>query len=428
MAVSKHGAKVAHEDQLVDDEPRPGQVILHQGDAVFAARARTEGGKRLPPAESIFLRLIAYLVFADAVCVPARHLLTNKAAFSACQLAEPLVVAGLVRAERRAEVDSFAELATALSLGTTGRSRGEWLDQKAGSNARIFNSITLGSHYREILIDDLEAGMPGESAPGALRTAMGVRASAALASHLDRAREQFASDHITTPDGFARAVGAQMPDTRDGRAARNVAHRWAMARYFLTPTLLDSLNTRELPPPAAKLLAKGNAIDLSLVSGAAPAPAEAMHSRLTMGVAAHDVRARAREYCEALLGVRARVPRAREVFADVTRRSELGPVSSELARLMQEELNRQQRVQRSSGDTFTLVTSLLVGVGALGAVQLSGLDNSSEEVGLSLAAGGLGAVAANRALNSLQVARDRRRRPWTVAIESLASEITWSGK
>ena len=213
MRSSARAAKVAPTDELVDEEPRPGQVILHQGDTAFAAGARTSGGKKLPATESIFLRLIAYLAFADAVCIPARHLLVNRSAFEACQLAEPLLQVGLIRPERRAEVGSFSELAVVLNLGGAERTRGEWLDVKVGIHARVFNSLKLGARYREILLDDLASGTDGDSARGGLRIALGARLSTAFATSLDQAFDEFGASALDHPRGFRQRRGRA--DARD---------------------------------------------------------------------------------------------------------------------------------------------------------------------------------------------------------------------
>jgi hypothetical protein len=96
-----------------------------------------------------------------------------------------------------------------------------------------------------------------------------------------------------------------------------------------------------------------------------------MYGRLSFAIRAHDVRSRAHAYCEALLTVRARLPKARDVFADIASRAEIGPVSTELAELMQAELNRQQGLRRSSGNVFTLVAGLIAaGAGLEAALQL----------------------------------------------------------
>jgi hypothetical protein len=414
---------VAHEDQLVEGAQLRGQVILHHGDPAYTRRRPSDDPKGLPPAEALFLRIVAYLAFAERVCIPGRYILANPTTFDAVALAEPLLALGLLRPERRAEAASFEELAGELRLGEDAHRRGAWLDQKA-THPRSFRSLELGDVYRAILRRDLAPLDADDLRQGGLRRALRADVRRGSGDGLDRAYQAYAAVIDRTPEAFFKTVAEFAPH------ARGIAQQWAMARYYLTPTIFDTLNTRELPQSAAALLVRGRVLDAQLAPADILAPVDAMYSRLSFAIQAHNVRSRAREYCEALLMVRERVPRARDVFADVANRAEIGPVSAELAELMRVELNRQYGVRRSSGHVLTLVASL-VGAGAgLGAtiqvegLDLFGLDPKLVATGVSAAAGIAGGVAGNASLNRVNDWRDRRRKPWVVAIDRLAQNPT----
>lgn len=411
-------AQVFHTDELVEGEQQRGQVILHHGDPAYR-RGPRDDPRSLPPAEALFLRIVAYLGFAETVCIPARYILASAPTFEAVKLAQPLLQAGLLRPERRAEAASFQELADQLNLGEAEKGRGAWLDQKAKST-RAFRSLQLGDVYRQILHRDLAPIDPDDLKQGGLRRTLRSEIRNATATELDRAHEAYATVTDRTPEAFINLVTDYAP--KAGHATR----QWAMARYYLTPTAFDSLNTRELPRSAAKLLVNGGVLDPELVPTDIPAPAEAMYGRLSLGIQAHDVRSRARAYCEAVMTVRERIPQARTVFADIAHQAELGPVSGELAELMRAELNRQEGVRRSSGHMFTLVSSLAgAGVGLAAVAGLDGqgllnLDPAALATGTSVVTGVAGGVAGNAALDRWQDWRDRRGKPWVVAIDALA--------
>lgn len=391
-------ARVAHEDRLVDGLAEAGQVILHYGDPSYARRNRDDS-TRLPPAEALFLRIIAYLAFAESVCVPARYILGSRSTFDAITLARPLVEEGLVRPERRSEVQCCEELAERLGLPEVARRRGEWIDTVARST-RVFHSTELADYYRAILLQDL-------GPTGGLRTALRKDILRASLPGLERAHEAYAAVTDGTPEAYWRTVAEYAPRIEP------TARQWAMARYYITPTKFDTLNTREVPRSAADLLIRGKVLDEAMRPLDLPAPAEAMFTTLSMHLPAHDARARARDYCEAVLEVRGRVPRAREIFSDVQRRAELSPISTELAQLMREELDRQRGIRRSSGTVFTVMASL-AGTGLGWAV--------GNDPGVGLATGVAGGVASNAVQNRLQDSRERKKRPWVVAIDYMTRD------
>lgn len=413
-----------HSDILSDGSEPPGQVILHHGDPAYDQRSRRrDEPPSLPPAESLFLRIVSYLAFAETVCIPARYVLTSATTFDAVTLAEPLLELGLLRPERRAEAGSFEDVAHALRLGEAAQRRGAWLDEKA-RRPRAFHSLQLGEVYRTILHDDLAPVRADDGRPGALRRALRPKQRRDAEHGLDAAYEAYVLLDDRTPEAFIGVVEQHAP------ALTHTARQWAMARYYLTPTEFDTLNTRELPRSAADLLVRGGVLDPTIVSADIAPPAEAMYGRLSYGIEAHDVRSRAREYCDAVVAVRERLPEARRIFADITRRAELGAASTDLADLMRDELRRQQGVRGSSGNVYTLVTGLLasgagyVATGSIHPHDVLGVDHEVIAGSASVLGGAAGALAANAGLNRLNDRRDRRAKPWVVAIDSMEQRVS----
>lgn len=390
------------QDRLVDGSATPGYVILNHGDPAYR-RHPGDDPPTLSPAEAIFLRIVAYLAFVDGLYVPARYILQGDAMWRAVQFAEPLLRSGLVTPERRAEASSCEDLAARLGLGGSGRDRGRWLDERV-AKMRTFRSTQLGAEYHELLLDDLQDDGPF------LRSLRG-RARRGAVDAIKRAHDAFGGvvgDY--TPEVFSLTVGQHLP------SARQAALQWAMARYYLTPTLFDNMNTREIPRSAANLLVRGGALDADLRPMETAAPVEAMYKLLTLSIPKeHHVGVMADAYCEAITEVREKLPHARRVFREVRERAELGGMASELGAMMAAELRHQQGLRpRAASVVYTLGTSLATGVGGV----LLGADVAIA-VGSSVATG-----AATQAGHALLADRiSRRRRPWPLAIDYL-SETT----
>ena len=392
-------ASILHEDRLGEGADEAGQVILHHGDPSYPA-CGVDDPRELPAPEALFLRIIAYLVFAEKVCIPARYILSSADTFAAVKMAEPLLREGLVCPERRAEASSCEELAGTLGLPEAAMHRGEWLDTIAKS-VRVFRSIELADYYRSVLLHDL-------GPDGGLRKAMDEELLRVSLDDISRAHEAYAYVLDGTPEAYWRTVAEYAP------LAESFARQWAMARYYITPTVFDSLNTREVPRSAANLLVRGQVIDEEMRPLDVPAPAESLFSQMSMQLPAYDVRSRARDFCEAVLTIRGDVPKAREVFADVQRRAELSPLSNELAQLMQRELNRQRGVKRASGMTVTVAASL--GGAAIGLI-------AGQEPAIGVAAGLGSGIAGHGAQKMFEERRERKRKPWVVAIDRMTRDL-----
>lgn len=392
-------ARILHEDRLGEGIPEAGQVILHHGDPSYSASG-TDDPRELPAPEALFLRIIAYLAFAEKVCIPARYILSSADMFAAIGMAEPLLREGLVCPERRAEASSCEELARTLDLPEVATRRGEWLDTIARS-VRVFRSMELADYYRSVLLHDL-------GPDGGLRKAMDDELLRRSLDGINRAHEAYAAVLDGTPEAYWRTVAGYAPQ------AEAFARQWAMARYYITPTAFDTLNTREVPRSAANLLIRGQVLDEEMRPLDVPAPAESLFSQLSMQLPAYDVRSRAREFCEAVMTVRGDVPKAREVFADVQRRAELSPLSNELAQLMRRELHRQRGVKRASGPTVTVLASL--GGAAIGLV-------AGQQPAIGVAAGLGSGLVGHGAQKLVEERREKRRKPWVVAIDHMTREL-----
>jgi hypothetical protein len=340
-------ARFVHEETFFEGEVAAGQVIMHHGDPRYG-RQRLDDPAGVSATVGLFLRVIAYLAFAETVCIPARYILADTSGFEAMWMARPLLELGLVQPARRKEAASYAELAVLLGLPADGHRRARWLDQ-LDHIKRVFYSDKLSQRLRAVLLEDLDRH-------GGLRVALGANLEQdmfrTIELSLDRAHEAYATLNDGTPEAFWQTIAAHAP------TARTLARRWAMARYYITPTFYDLLNTREVPRSAAELLRQGKVLDDDMQPIDLPAPVGIAVAQLTLAMPSYEVRSRANEYCEAIVRIRERIPQARAVFADIQRRNELSPLSQELGQMMADELKRQMRLRRLTTRTFTVMASL----------------------------------------------------------------------
>jgi hypothetical protein len=393
-------------DRLVEGSSVDGLVILNYGDPAYKNRAdETQGLMR---AEEIFLRLVAYLAFAEATCVPARHILEGDAMAQATVWAAPLLDEGILLPERRVEAPSFEDLARLRGLPEIGFRRAAFLDHHAGRVRRLVWQ-ELARTYSQLLNDDLAMG-------GAFRRTVVGGLTGKYAQSLDRAYSDHLQNGDGTPELFVRSIEKFAPDLR------NQARRWAMARYYTTPLRYDTANTREIPASAAKLLVRGKVLDPALTPFEKAAPAEQTFSRLRASIPAQSIGSSHQQYCEALLEVRRELPEARRIFSDITHASQLKDAGESLSDMFARELARQLRVRTSKGRVFTLLSSLLAGA-AGGAASLAAGADIALGLGSGLAAGVGGSVAANELQNRMGDKKDRKRRPWVLAMDRLDNKV-----
>ncbi|TCC39373.1 hypothetical protein [Kribbella sindirgiensis] len=394
-------------DKLGESEPIDGLVLLNYGDPAY--RGTDDSGIGLSKAESIFLRLIGYLAFAEAVSIPARFMLEGQAMAQAMTWASPLLEEGLIVPERRSGPGSFVDLARFRQLPELGLRRAEYLDQHA-KRARIFRFSELSSTYRDLLTADL-----AES--GAFRRVVVGGRTGAIAAALSHARGDHEIHGDGNPETFVRIVEKHAPKLK------HVAFRWAMARYYVTPLLYDGVNTREVPDSAARLLIKGGVLDKAIPPFEGAAPAEAAFERLKTAIPADSISSSARHYCEALLEVRRSLPEARQIFADIAEASHLKDAGQSLSHELDRELARQRGVRTGHARVFTLVSSLIgTAAGAAG-----GMPFDADPILLLLegfGSGALSGIVSNEVQQKVHARADRKKRPWMLAMDQLDKSVS----
>src|SRR5215468_1055674 len=171
---------VEPEDKLGEGSTIEGLILLNYGDPAY--RNSTDATEGLSRAEAVFLRLIAYLVFAEAVSVPTRYILEGNAMAQAVRWAVPLLEEGILVPERRAGPVSFEDLARVRQLPELAFQRAAFLDRHA-TRVRSFRYADLLAVYRTLLNEDLAPG-------GAFRHTVtgglsGKHAAAILAAYED---------------------------------------------------------------------------------------------------------------------------------------------------------------------------------------------------------------------------------------------------
>ena len=206
-------------DELTEEGSPNHVVILNYGDPAYRfAPDHTTG---LTRAESIFLRLVAYLVFAEIVSVPTRHILEGAAMSQAIVWSKPLLEEGILVPERRAEVSSFEELVAVRNLPEIARHRASYLDSHV-AQVRTFRFRELAQQYKDFLTEDL-------SLTGAFRCTVEGGTKGRLRDSLLQAYDDPAMASIVTPEDFVKIVARYAP------SQEAAARRWAMARYYTTP-------------------------------------------------------------------------------------------------------------------------------------------------------------------------------------------------
>lgn len=390
-------------DELVEGASPSGLIIMHDGDPVWTP---SSPASTMPEARRLFLRVVAYLVFAEQLAVPARYLLGGEPLFRAFLWLRPLVEVGWVVPERRAGVGSLEELARTRRLGEVAVIRAAALDDFVGAS-RSFRFEQLSEHYRDVLTADLAKG-------GAFRrTVVGAQRGKHVAA-LDAAVDWHLEHGDGTPERFAEAVAVH------ARSLRKQALKWAMARYYVTPTAFDHVNTRELPRDARDLLVEGDAFPKSLDYYAEAAPVQDLSGRLEMQLPLVPVELFHREYCEALAEVRSQFPEARRVFGTIREASQMEDAGRTVAARFADELARQMAERKPEvSQSFSLKASLLSGAAAS--------PLAFAEPGVSLPLGLAVSVASGIAVPKItrrrEAAEDKENRPWVLAIDEMDRRV-----
>jgi hypothetical protein len=381
----------------VSDDSGGSLLVSNYGDVAFLKELQFPND--LLPSELIFLRLLSYLAFIDEVAVPARLILDSQPLMEAIELAAPLLREGIIRPERRANMDSFSSLAVERRLETLGRQRAERLDELS-HNARLFRFDDLQKTYTEILQADL-------APEGAFRSTISGGRRGRTAAALNMAHKAYMAGADGTPENFATIVG------RHALGLSQRAHRWAMARYYSTPALFDDRNMREIPAPAADLLLSGRVKEQMSLPEPTIAPADLLLQSVKVALPAHRVTLDHEIYCETILRLRSELPEARKMSKAVLDATEAHAVSREVAESFAKELRKQQHSAgiESSHRAF-VIGSWFVGtvVGGIGDLFVGIPGIVSAPLGL-----GVGA-AADKLQTTRDQARRRRESPWVLAI------------
>lgn len=381
-------------DALAVSGESPGSLLVsNYGDIAFLRELQLPGD--LLPSEVIFLRLLSYLAFIDQVAVPARLILDSQPLMEAMEFAAPLLREGIIRPERRANVDSFSSLAAERRLGDLARQRAERLDELSGK-PRLFRFDHLQKTYTEILRTDLAPG-------GAFRNTITGGKRGRTAAALDLAHKAYLVDADGTPENFAEIVG------RHATGLSPRARRWAMARYYSTPVLFDDRNMREIPPPAADLLLAARVKEQMSLPEPTIAPANLLLQSVKVALPAHRVTLDHEIYCDTILRLRSDLPEARKISRTILDATEAHAVSREITEAFARELRNQQHSAGSeSSHRAFVIGSWFVGtaVGVIGDLF----------VGMPLVISGPAGLAAAGAGDKLEDVRRRRKSPWVLAV------------
>lgn len=395
-------------DRLAEAGSPSDLVILNYGDPAYRHQSDLVAG--LSRSENIFLRIVAYLVFAESVSVPTRHILEGDDMAQAIVWLSPLLEEGILIPERRAGASSFEDVARIRNLPQLSLRRAEFLDRHS-TKIRSFQFDVLSATYVDLLNSDLDMG-------GAFRRTVDGGISGKYASAISAAHDDHLAYGDGNPERFVHSVAKFAPKLR------TPAWRWAMARYYTTPLAYDSANTREIPASAAKLLFRGRVIDSAASPFARAAPVDSTYQRLAAKIPADNIATSSRDYCEALLEVRRAIPDARRIFADVREASQLKDAGDSLSAQLEKELARQQGIRPGKGRLFTLVSSLLgTGAGAMLGFVAPGGAESIVGLGGGVLLGLGSGIGSNELYQRFQERHDLVRRPWVLAMDRLERDV-----
>jgi hypothetical protein len=395
-------------DELGEESDPQGLLILNYGDPAYLTRHHHAGGLRL--AEAIFLHIISYLLFADSVSIPSRYILEGDAMAQAAAWAAPLLEAGIIQPERRADAGSFEDLARVRALPAISIQRAAFIDRHV-TKVRSFRYHDLENAYRDLIDNDLSAD------GGFRRVVVGGRLGK-YEEGISRAREQYLRSGDPSPESVISSVAKYTPELRAK------SKRWAMARYYTTPLLFDTRNTREIPAPAIDLLIRGRALDPAIRPFDSAAPARWAFDRVSARVPVNDISARSNAYCEALLEVRRSIPEARHLFSEISNRSILKDAGDTLSASLSRELAKQQKAKLGSGLLFTLASSLLSGAAGAEIGMSLPPNNILMQLGSGLSLSVGGGAAALKVQNSLREGKVRRLQPWVLAVDKFETSIS----
>jgi hypothetical protein len=375
----------------------PGTVVLNHGDPTFA-RARTPSQEQVL-AREIFLRIIAYAPFAEVIAIPSRYILDGVAMYQAVLWAAPLLEAGVIQPERRSDTASFRELAEQRRLDHDGVARAQVLDELTKA-ARLVRWKPLEALWRDIICTDIDHG-------GAFRKLLSQEGFGVL-----RGRNATALDAVTKTyresehglEDFLRIVDAQCAPE-----IRRLARRWAMARYYYTPTLVDATSVREIPTRAGQLLLRAAGLPGLSTPLDMPGPAELAFRRLEVRLdLVGPIETHASAYCHAALQVRRDIPRARRVFAERTDNETVRRSGLTVGDALQQECRRQARRPTRAKTRAVELTAILAATGVSTAAGM-----------VDVPIGAAASVVAALGIHAARMQAAKRRRSWEIAVDRL---------
>jgi hypothetical protein len=395
-------------DELGEGADHQSLVILNYGDPTYLSRGRLVEG--VTHAEAIFLHILAYLLFSDAVSIPSRYILEGDSMAQAVAWAAPLLEEGILQPERRADAASFEDLARQRSLPILSIERAAFMDRHV-TKVRSFRYHNLEIAYRELINDDL-------SEDGGFRKVILGARKGRYKQAISDARTDYLGSGNPSPESVIASIARFAPELR------GQAREWAMARYYTTPLLFDSWNTREIPSPAVDLLVRGRVIDPAIRPLEEAAPARWAFDRLRASVPVRGIAKNHQAYCEALLEVRSSVPEARRIFSDVSSRSHLKDAGDSLSAALAQELSKQQHTRLGGGRLFTLISSLLGGAVGEGISLALPPDNMALQVGSSLTFTVASGATSLKLQNILHQRKQQRLRSWVLAVDRFATLVS----
>jgi hypothetical protein len=391
-------------DELGTSDDSRSTVILNYGDPAYLSGGKAVRGAS--QAEVIFLHILTYLLFSDSVSIPSRYILEGDAMSQAISWAAPLLEEGILQPERRWDAASFEDLARMRRLSGVSFHRAAFMDRHT-AKTRSFTYSNLEAAYKALIEDDLS------SVGGFRRVVVGGR-SGRYEQAISRACTEYSMSDSPAPEAMIASVVKYAPELRDK------ATKWAMARYYTTPLLFDSWNTREIPSSAVELLTRGRVLDSAMPPFQAADPAKWAFDRISASIAVNEIPTSHRTYCEALLEVRRSIPQARRIFSDISTKSHLKDAGDSLTANLAEELAKQQRTRLGSGQMFTLVSSLIGGAVGVGISMPLPPNNIPLQLGSGLTFAVGSGSASLKLQNYMRDRKIRRLHPWILAVDRFA--------
>jgi len=280
-----------------------GDVVLNFGNTLY------EDAPVSNLSRAYVLRLMGYVLFANRVGLPTRHLLTSDALFRLITWAPELLKDGLLFPDLPEGVNTILENARAAQYPTEAnwQERAIFLDEHA-RYIHAFDASGMMARFRSQILRDL-----GSSGP--LRALLQAEHEDGdlTADSLARRMSDFAP---ARHDAFLEAARGAVPD-----ATHDLIERWAAVRYYTVPMDFD-ICVRDIPHPAAELMIRSEALAPTYledpgIHGAAPEPMNTAIEIMSLDFPEVYGEGDAKALVQAVLRTREDVPEARRKFAAV---------------------------------------------------------------------------------------------------------------